>query len=171
MKRVFIGLGSNIGDRLGFLRSAVHELERLPETSVHRLSSIYETEPVGKKDQPFFLNMVVECRTNLDAVVIHSECKAIEQRIGRTTSARWGPREIDLDLLYFGGECITRDELLVPHPEIAQRKFVLVPMAEVAPEFVDPARMCSIKQLLDSCMDASTVAKTHQTIHRHAVEA
>ena len=171
MERAFIGLGSNIGDRLAFLRAAVHELAKLPGTSIQRLSSIYETEPVGKKDQAFFLNMVVEVQTELDAVRLHLACKEIERRIGRTASVRWGPREIDLDLLYFGGECISRNELRVPHPEIAHRRFVLVPMTEVAAEFVDPARSSSIKDLLELCTDASAVTKTNYTIHRNAVEA
>lgn len=171
MENVFVGLGSNVGDRLGFLRSAVQELGKLPTTSIVRVSSIYETEPVGKKDQPSFLNMVVELVSTLDVSQFHCQCKEIEHRIGRTRSERWGPREIDLDLLYFGRERVSDGRVVVPHPEIANRKFVLVPMSEIAPEWIDPVRQVSIAQMLMACDDRSGVTKTPYTTYTNFVEA
>ncbi|MBM4160585.1 MAG: 2-amino-4-hydroxy-6-hydroxymethyldihydropteridine diphosphokinase [Ignavibacteria bacterium] len=170
MENVFVGLGSNVGDRLGFLKSAVQELGKLHATAIVRVSSIYETEPVGKKDQPHFLNMVIELVSALDASQFHSQCKEIERRIGRTRSERWGPREIDLDLLYFGRDRVSDGRLTVPHPEIADRRFVLVPMGELAPEWIDPVRRISIAQMLVACDDASAVTKTPYTTYTNSVE-
>jgi 2-amino-4-hydroxy-6-hydroxymethyldihydropteridine diphosphokinase len=149
----------------------VRKLAELPRTSIHVCSSVYKTEPVGKKDQPDFLNAVVELSTELEALDLHTACKRIEGRIGRTRSERWGPREIDLDLLYVGAERISKDTLVLPHPEITRRKFVLVPLAEVAPDFIDPVYRVSVSDLLARCPDASSVTKTPYTIGHNVVEA
>ena len=102
MKHIFVGLGSNVGDRLAFLRSAVRELGRLEGTGIVQCSSVYETEPVGKTDQAYFLNAVVELSSDLGVTALQRECRTIETLLGRTKTERWGPREIDLDLLLFG---------------------------------------------------------------------
>ncbi len=128
----FVGLGSNLGDRLENLRLAVTLLDATSGVDVTATSSVYETDPVGPP-QPDFLNAVVEVRTTLSARDLLARFKEIEVGIGRTTGAeRWGPREIDIDLLTYGEESIESDDLRVPHPRMAERAFVLVPLSEIA---------------------------------------
>ena len=127
----YVGLGSNVGDRLEHLRHAVSLLDSSDGIEVAVASSVYETEPVGP-EQPDFLNGVVEVRTTLSAREVLARLKEIEAEIGRTSSERWGPREIDLDLLTYGEESIEEDDLHVPHPRMGERAFVLVPLAEIA---------------------------------------
>jgi len=165
MPRVFLGLGSNLGDRLGFLHSAISALEGVAGITVSKASSVYETEPVGKKDQPDFLNMALEIDCALDVAALHAECKRIERGLGRNRTERWGPREIDIDLLYFGDTIISGDRLVVPHPEIINRRFVLIPLAELADGFIDPVQHQSIRRLLESCSDTSRVTKTAFSAH------
>jgi 2-amino-4-hydroxy-6-hydroxymethyldihydropteridine diphosphokinase len=169
MPRAFLGLGSNIGDRLAFLQSAISELERVDGITVVSLSSIYETEPVGKKDQPDFLNMALELETDADVTALHATCKEIERRIGRGGTERWGPREIDIDLLYYGDAVVSTDRLTVPHPEIVTRRFVLIPLSELDRNFVDPVRRCSIGELLALCRDTGRVTKTALSAHHHTL--
>ncbi len=164
-ERVFLGLGSNMGDRLGFLCAAVRHLSSLPETEFIAASSVYETEPVGKKDQADFLNAVVELWSGLELLAIYKECKMIEKKVGRTIRERWGPREIDIDLLYVDGLRFESEEVKVPHPEIANRRFVLVGLAEIDGQFIDPIRKKTMAQLLTSCPDRSVVTKTVFSIH------
>jgi 2-amino-4-hydroxy-6-hydroxymethyldihydropteridine diphosphokinase len=168
MSRIFIGLGSNLGDRAAFLHRAISELKNLPQTTVKQVSSVYETEPIGVKDQPKFLNMVVELDSPLRPDDLLAELTEIEQRVGRTLREHWGPREIDLDLLYYGGEMLNETSLHVPHPEISNRRFVLVPLKEIASEFQDPLRHLSIEELLQRCSDTSSVRKMSQPVHPQA---
>jgi 2-amino-4-hydroxy-6-hydroxymethyldihydropteridine diphosphokinase len=160
MGRIFIGLGSNLGDRAAYLHRALSELCELPQTTVKKLSSVYETEPVGVKDQPKFLNLVAELDSMLRPDDLVRELKEIEHRVGRTLREHWGPREIDLDLLYYGGEMLNETALQVPHPEISNRRFVLVPLKEIAAEFQDPLRHLSVEDLLQRCSDTSSVRRT-----------
>jgi 2-amino-4-hydroxy-6-hydroxymethyldihydropteridine diphosphokinase len=162
MSRIFIGLGSNLGDRAGYLHRALSELENLYQTTIKKYSSIYETEPVGIKEQPKFLNMVAELDSMLRPDDLVHELKEIEHRVGRTFSEHWGPREIDLDLLYYGGEMLNETTVQIPHPEISNRRFVLVPLKEIAAEFQDPLRHLSVEELLQRCSDTSAVRKTSQ---------
>jgi 2-amino-4-hydroxy-6-hydroxymethyldihydropteridine diphosphokinase len=127
---VYIGLGSNVGDRLENLRRAVTLLDSTDGVEVVVSSSVYETDPVGPP-QPDFLNAVVELRTTLGPRELLARLKEIEADIGRTHSEKWGSREIDLDLLVYGGESIESDDLVVPHPRMAERAFVGVPLAEI----------------------------------------
>lgn len=168
MSRIFIGLGSNLGDRAAYLQRALRELEHLPQISVNKISSVYETEPVGVKGQPKFLNMVAELETHLRPDDLIRELKEIERLVGRTNSEHWGPREIDLDLLYYGGEMLNETSLHVPHPEISNRRFVLVPLKEIAAEFQDPLRHLSVEELLQQCSDTSSVRKTAQQLFSQA---
>jgi 2-amino-4-hydroxy-6-hydroxymethyldihydropteridine diphosphokinase len=126
----YVGLGSNVGDRLEHLRHAVTLLDS-GGVEVVVASGVYETEPVGP-EQPDFLNAVVEVRTTLSAQDLLARLKEIESEVGRTPSGRWGPREIDLDLMTYGDESIEDDDLQVPHPRMGDRAFVLVPLAEIA---------------------------------------
>jgi 2-amino-4-hydroxy-6-hydroxymethyldihydropteridine diphosphokinase len=130
--RVFVGLGSNVGDRLANLRGAVAALRAHGDIDVVATSSVYETDPVGP-EQPDFLNAVVELSTDLAAEELLRVVKRIEVDLGRIPRQRWGPREIDLDLLVYGDRRIESDDLVVPHPQIAARAFVLVPLEELAP--------------------------------------
>jgi 2-amino-4-hydroxy-6-hydroxymethyldihydropteridine diphosphokinase len=164
MSRVFIGLGSNLGDRAKYLHRALLELINLHQTTIKKYSSVYETEPIGTKGQPNFLNMVAELDSMLRPDDLVHELKEIELRVGRTLSEHWGPREIDLDLLYYGGEMVNETELQVPHPEISNRRFVLVPLKEIAADFQDPLRHLSIEELLQRCSDTGAVRKTSQQI-------
>lgn len=170
MGRIFVALGSNIGDRLGFLQKAMDALGSAPGFKVRRVSSVYETEPVGKKEQPQFLNAAVELNSLMSPEDVLVTLKQIERAVGRTPSERWGPREIDLDLIYVQDLVIDGPELVLPHPEVDSRKFVLTPLAEIAPEFLDPLRNRSLRELLLSCPDPNSVIKISSAIHTSAVE-
>ncbi len=171
MHRVFVGLGSNVGDRLRFLQDAVRELERTPGISVASISSVYETEPVGKKNQPRFLNAAVELKCAFSASQLYERMKQIESLIGRTPTERWGPREIDLDLLYYDEQVLESPMFVVPHRESSNRRFVLVPLSEIAADFVDPAKKRSVRTLLESCPDTCEVVKSPFRLHSSAPEA
>lgn len=132
MTRAFVGLGSNVGDRLANLVEAVKALGARGLT-VGQVSSVYETDPVGPP-QDDFLNAAVEVRTELSAADLVAGLKAIEQEIGRTEGEHWGPRVIDLDLLLYGDQMINEPDLMVPHAELTNRAFALVPVLEIDPD-------------------------------------
>ncbi|HCA81690.1 MAG TPA: 2-amino-4-hydroxy-6-hydroxymethyldihydropteridine diphosphokinase [Bacteroidetes bacterium] len=171
MHRVFVGLGSNRGDRHLFLSEATKALQALPGWSLQHVSSLYETEPVGNKNQPFFLNGVAEFKCTAEPEEILKSLKETERLVGRIPSERWGPREIDLDLLYVGSSVRQESAFQLPHPEIADRNFVLVPLAEIAPEFVDPVHQCTVKELLRRCTDRCSVQKSPLAIHVPPLES
>lgn len=155
--QAFISLGSNLGDRSGFLLLAVRGMldDGLP---LHRLSQIYETEPVGVIDQPKFLNMVVELRGDLPTPEqLLARLLRIEYSLGRTREKQWGPRTIDLDLLVFDHQCRQTEFLTLPHPRLHQRLFVLAPLAELAPDLIVPGLNLSVSQLKRELMDESRV--------------
>lgn len=136
MPRVYLGLGSNVGDRMGSLRLAVQLLSR--RMTVVRVSSVYETEPAGFEDQPLFLNAVVCTSAELGPFELLSLAKRFEGELGREHSFRNAPRPIDIDILLYGDMVIGTRALTVPHPRMAERAFVLVPLAELAGRLVDP---------------------------------
>ena len=136
--RAYLGLGSNLGDREAMIRLALDDLARLPETALVKASSLYDTEPVGEADQPNFLNAVAALDTALTARQLLWNLQLIEKRLGRVRTQRWGPRTIDLDLLLLGSLIIEEPDLLVPHPELTRRSFVLVPLVEIEPLLVHP---------------------------------
>ena len=140
MTRAFVGLGSNLGDREATILRALARLKEEPELQVVRVSSLRETDPVGYVDQPQFLNGVVELETELPARDLLTRLLAIERELGRTRGGGppLGPRTIDLDLLVYGDEIIAQAGLQVPHPRMHERRFVLEPLAEVAPDLVIP---------------------------------
>lgn len=127
----YIGLGSNLGDRRQYLIQAVHRLHGDESVQVMHCSSIYETAPVGLAEQPYFLNMVISIRTNLQPVRLLRLLLDTERSLGRVRDVRWGPRTIDLDLLLFGGQTLRTEELELPHPRLKERAFVLVPLMEI----------------------------------------
>lgn len=126
----YLGLGSNLGDRLENLRSAVRLIASARGVTVRRSSRVYETEPVGPR-QPPFLNAVVEVRTDLDPRGLLEACRAVEDELGRVRAERWGPRTIDVDLLSFDELTLDEPDLVVPHPRMHERGFVLVPLLEL----------------------------------------
>lgn len=139
MVRAFIGIGANLGDREATLHRAVHRLEGIRGVRVVARSGLHETEPVGRTDQPRFLNGVVEIETDLDAGDLLRRMQEIETDLGRVRApgaARWEPRTIDLDLLLFGDGAIDKPGLQVPHPRLREREFVLGPLAELDPVLV-----------------------------------
>jgi len=158
MITAYIALGTNIGEREDNLRAA---LRYLPDVGVHikRVSSVYETEPVDFLDQDWFLNAVLEAQTELDALDLLRALRLIEARMGSRKAFAKGPRLIDLDILLYGMETIDTPELQVPHPRMLDRKFVLVPLAEIAPTLRHPAWKSGVTQLLATTADHSQVKK------------
>jgi 2-amino-4-hydroxy-6-hydroxymethyldihydropteridine diphosphokinase len=133
---VFLSLGSNLGDRLANLRDARRRLER--KVRIDKVSSVYDTDPVGYEDQPPFLDAVVQGWTDLEPMPLLDFVKDIEEEMGRVPTLHWGPRLIDIDILTYGRHRIETLHLIVPHPEMRKRAFVLVPLAEIAPHFIIP---------------------------------
>lgn len=144
---VYIGLGSNVGDRIEYLTAAVRGIADFEETVIDDISSVYQTEPVGGVPQNKFLNLCVSVKTARGCFEFHTKIKKLEQAIGRTESIRWGPREIDIDILFFDSLIITTTALTIPHKEIINRKFVLQPLSEIAPMFIHPVQKKSIAEL------------------------
>jgi 2-amino-4-hydroxy-6-hydroxymethyldihydropteridine diphosphokinase len=138
MPSAYIGLGSNVGERLEHLRQAVDRLHATAEVRVTKRSSVYETEPVGVTDQRWFLNAVVAIQTDLSAAALLDRTQGIEREIGRVATRRWGPRIIDLDLLLYGKMHIKTASLEIPHPQICHRAFVMIPLLELEPDLTLP---------------------------------
>ena len=161
---VYLSLGSNLGDRRSYLRQALDALDSLELLDVLRVSSAYETEPVGIKEQPDFLNLAAELDCRIPAALLHARIKEIEQAIGRSHSERWGPREIDIDIIYFGSLVLEEGTLVIPHRERSRRRFVLEPMAELAPGFVDPVLGLSVREMLLACDDPARVVRTSSAL-------
>jgi 2-amino-4-hydroxy-6-hydroxymethyldihydropteridine diphosphokinase len=136
--RAYIGMGSNLGDRVGNLSAALRELEATRGVTVAAVSFVYESEPWGVADQPAFANAVAAIDTTLDANALLAACKHIEARLGRVAGVRYGPRAIDLDILLFGDDAIRTADLTVPHPRMLERDFVVTPLLEIAPEATLP---------------------------------
>jgi 2-amino-4-hydroxy-6-hydroxymethyldihydropteridine diphosphokinase len=159
-----IGLGSNLGERETLIRVAIENLARLPETRLGRVSSLYDTAPVGELDQPNFLNAVAQVETALTARQLLWNLLLIERRLGRvrSTTSRYGPRTIDLDLLLLGNLVLDEPDLKLPHPELHRRAFVLVPLAEIDPELVHPTLGLSMTDLLQSIVVRPDVKRTRR---------
>jgi 2-amino-4-hydroxy-6-hydroxymethyldihydropteridine diphosphokinase len=139
MTAAYIGIGSNVGDRTAFVRRAVAELDGVSEITVLANSSLYETSPIGGPPQRSFVNMVTRIDTTLPPHDLLEAVKNIEVRLGRDPNGiRWGPRVVDLDILTYGDEKLNEPDLEIPHPRIAERRFVLVPLLEIEPEASDP---------------------------------
>ncbi len=145
----YISIGSNIGDRLSFCKRAVAALRGDAEIRLSLLSSLYETEPVDYLEQDHFYNAVISLETSLSPEALLSRCQKIEMALAKNIQISKGPRTIDLDLLFYNAQVLTSSNLTLPHPEVARRLFVLIPLAEIAPQFIHPKEACSIEALLN----------------------
>ena len=153
MKRIYLSLGSNIGDREANLHKAVEQLASQDMRVLHT-SRIYETEPVDYVDQAWFLNQVVEAETTLFPMQLLTRVGRVERDLGRKRTVRKGPRTIDIDILFYGAAVVETKRLEIPHPRIAERRFVLVPLAELAPDLRHPVTHRTVRQMLESAPPA-----------------
>lgn len=147
MKVVYLGLGSNVGDREAQLQEALGKLEA-PDLRLQRVSSVYETEPIGLREQAWFLNLAAEFRTDLFPKQLLHRIQRVERELGRKRVVLNGPRTIDIDILLYGNAVINAGELTVPHPRYRERRFVLEPLAELNPSLRDPVTGRSVAELL-----------------------
>ena len=168
MTPAFVALGANVGDRLAALRGAVAALDARADTAVTAASAVYETEALvlpGADPQPDHLNAVVALRTSLGPTALLRVLHAVERAAGRDPNApRWSPRPLDLDLLLFGDAVVETPALRVPHPALAQRRFVLAPLADVAAARVVPGLDQTVADLLAACPDGGRVEPTTYTL-------
>lgn len=148
-ERVYLGVGSNLGNRAFFLERAKALLQKLPGTRFIKSSSVIETEPVGGPPQGKFLNAIWEIKTSLPPEELKTHLQKIEIQIGRKRTVRNAPREIDLDILFYGDRVVEEKELEIPHPRLHERSFVLIPFAEIAPEKIHPRWGKTVRELLE----------------------
>ena len=154
---IYLALGSNLGDRMGNLMSAVERLSQ--KMTIKKVSSVYETKPAYYEEQPLYLNTVLSAVTELEPYDLLRFLKGIETELGRKTSFRNAPRIIDIDVLFYGDRIIQTPELAIPHPRLVERAFVLVPLTEIAPGLVHPVIRKKISKLLAEVKDVNGVRK------------
>ncbi|UXS67674.1 2-amino-4-hydroxy-6-hydroxymethyldihydropteridine diphosphokinase [Staphylococcus chromogenes] len=155
MVEAYLGLGSNIGDREQQLKEAIERLQLEAHIEVKRVSSMYETKPVGYVEQPDFLNLCVQVQTTLEPEELLDRCLSIEQALHRVRKERWGPRTMDIDVLLYGDSIIETKRLTVPHPRMTERAFVIIPLNEIASQVVEPRSQQTIQSLVQP--DATVV--------------
>jgi 2-amino-4-hydroxy-6-hydroxymethyldihydropteridine diphosphokinase len=155
---IYILLGSNLGDREQHLSKAREKIQKAGCT-ITLTSSIYQTSPWGKTNQPDFLNQVICITTKFNALELLGILLQIETALGRIRSEKWGERTIDLDILFYDNQVIAREDLTIPHPGISSRRFTLVPLCEISAEFIHPVLQENLKTLLEKCPDLSLVEK------------
>lgn len=156
--RAFIGIGSNLGDRKANYFEAIDRIHKLPATRIVKQSSLYESEPLGDA-KTWFVNAVIEIETEYSAGELLKKLKAIETTMGRkrVRGKRWGSRIIDLDILFFNSEIINKRTLKIPHPEVQNRRFVLAPLSELAPQMIHPRLAASVSELLAGLKDTKKI--------------
>jgi 2-amino-4-hydroxy-6-hydroxymethyldihydropteridine diphosphokinase len=155
----FIGIGSNIGDKVRRCEEAISAILKIDNHSLLAKSSLYKTRPVGYTSQDWFVNGVIKIKTELEALDLLRSLKTIENQLGRVETFRWGPRAIDLDLLLFDGTCIETPEVKIPHPRIQERQFVLVPLAEIDPDLLHPVLKKTVQRLLEDLKEDQGVER------------
>lgn len=153
----YLSLGSNMGERLFYMREATRLLDNHPECKVSGISSLYETAPVGYTEQEDFLNAVLQINTSLQPEELLNLCQEIEQELGRKRIIRWGPRTLDIDILLFNHENIETERLSVPHPRMLERAFVIVPLLELDPDITLPTTDTPLLVILDNSQDKEGV--------------
>jgi 2-amino-4-hydroxy-6-hydroxymethyldihydropteridine diphosphokinase len=154
---VYLGLGSNLGDRERNLNRALKELERLNSLEILKKSSLYETEPVGLKEQNWFLNAVIKAKARIPPLSLFYLLKGIEKKLGRVKGEKWGPRRIDLDLLLYDSMVMNEDKLILPHSRMHRRKFVLIPLLELDKRARHPVLNLTFKKLLENIEESQEV--------------
>jgi 2-amino-4-hydroxy-6-hydroxymethyldihydropteridine diphosphokinase len=157
MNHAYISLGSNMGDRSNFLKTALETLEYSYPIQLVNVSSIYETDPVGYTDQDLFLNMVAQLNTELAPFELLNACLETEKKLGRKREIHWGPRTIDLDILLFNEENIKTERLVIPHPRMFERSFVIIPLLEISPKMKLPSLYQSLREVADGLSDKEGV--------------
>jgi len=158
MNIAYLLIGGNEGDRSAYLQETTRRIQT-PGARILRQSSLYETAAWGKTDQPSFLNQALALETPMDAPALMKSLLAIEEQMGRKRTERYGSRTIDIDILFFNRDIIRLPWLTIPHPEVANRRFALQPMDEIAPDYVHPVLGRTIRQLLAECPDQLQVKK------------
>jgi len=148
LRKIFLGLGSNLGNKKANLDRAITTINRHYDIKVVATSSVIETEPWGMTEQPEFLNMAIEIETELNPKSLLNEIMRIEDDLGRVRDIKWGPRIIDIDILFYDTLILNVDELNIPHPYLSERDFVLKPLNEIASDFVHPVSGMTVKELL-----------------------
>lgn len=158
-KNIYLSLGSNLGDRLSNLLFSIDKLKKIDNFIIHNISSIYETEPVGPKDQNNFYNLAVKAEYDGNPNELLIEFKKIENEMGRIKNEKWGSRIIDIDILFYGSLIMESDSLTVPHIELENRKFVLEPLKEIASDFICPKSFKSIDSIANDTIDDSWITR------------
>jgi 2-amino-4-hydroxy-6-hydroxymethyldihydropteridine diphosphokinase len=155
----YIGIGSNLGNSLKNCKHAVEIISRVKGVNLETVSSFYKTEPVGIENQNYFVNAVLEIKTDLSPLILFQNLHNIENEMGREREIKGGPRIIDIDLLFYGQDVISEKNLVIPHPEIHKRRFVLEPLCEIASYFIHPSFGVSVRGLKDRLNDNKLVEK------------
>jgi 2-amino-4-hydroxy-6-hydroxymethyldihydropteridine diphosphokinase len=155
----YIGIGSNLGDKLNQCERAISEILKIDRHKLLARSPLFKTKPIGYTSQDWFVNGAIKIETDLDAVELFRTLKAIESQLGRTKTFRWGPRTIDLDILFFDDIEIHTEELQIPHPLIQDRQFVLIPLAEIDRHLIHPVFKKTIQELLNNSKEDQGVEK------------
>jgi GTP cyclohydrolase-4 len=157
---VYLGLGSNLGSREDNLKQALNLISH--RLRLGKVSSIYDTEPIGDTNQPRYLNMVCEVSTTLPPAALLVMLKGFELKLGRNPGRSGAPRPIDIDILFYGDQIVKSPDLIIPHPRLTERAFVLVPLAEIAPDLVHPVLHKTMRELLDGILGAQSVVKWYK---------
>ena len=156
---VYIGIGTNQGNKLENIQNAISFIGNINTTEIKSVSSIYLTKPFGYLEQDDFLNMVIKVTTEKDLKSFFSELQSVERKIGRTKTIKWGPRQIDLDILFFNNKIYSDAEITIPHKGIIERDFVLVPLVEIEPDLVHPALDEKIVDICNTVLQKQIISK------------